>query len=101
MNQWEALNRYLENGDLCIDNNASERQPAAIDQAEESAPTAADCRRTSSERTRSARRKRENSLNYPFCSGCRAETISFQFLFLQRVLAKLNPFTKRGTLDLR
>jgi len=24
-NQWDALNRYLENGDLCIDNNASER----------------------------------------------------------------------------
>lgn len=24
-NQWEALNRYTENGELCIDNNASER----------------------------------------------------------------------------
>jgi transposase len=24
-NQWVALNRYLEHGDLCIDNNASER----------------------------------------------------------------------------
>ena len=25
LNQWEALNRYLENGILCIDNSLSER----------------------------------------------------------------------------
>ena len=32
LNQWAALNRYLENGDLSIDNNASERamRPVAI-----------------------------------------------------------------------
>ena len=32
LNQWEALNRYLENGELSIDNNASERamRPVAI-----------------------------------------------------------------------
>lgn len=31
-NQWEALNRYLEEGDLAIDNNAAERamRPVAI-----------------------------------------------------------------------
>ena len=31
-NQWEALNRYLEDGDLSIDNNAAERamKPVAI-----------------------------------------------------------------------
>jgi hypothetical protein len=32
LNQWDALNRYLEDGDLSIDNNASERamRPIAI-----------------------------------------------------------------------
>jgi transposase len=32
LNQWDALNRYLEDGDLSIDNNASERamRPVAI-----------------------------------------------------------------------
>lgn len=32
LNQWNALNRYLEDGDLSIDNNASERamRPVAI-----------------------------------------------------------------------
>jgi hypothetical protein len=32
LNQWEALNRYLEDGELSIDNNASERamRPVAI-----------------------------------------------------------------------
>lgn len=32
LNQWEALNRYLEDGDLSIDNNAAERsmKPVAI-----------------------------------------------------------------------
>ena len=32
LNQWTALNRYLEDGDLSIDNNASERamRPVAI-----------------------------------------------------------------------
>lgn len=29
-NQWDALNRYLEDGDLCIDNNASERALRAV-----------------------------------------------------------------------
>lgn len=29
-NQWPALNRYLENGALCIDNNASERALRAV-----------------------------------------------------------------------
>lgn len=29
-NQWEALNRYLEHGELCIDNNASERALRAV-----------------------------------------------------------------------
>ena len=33
LNQWDALNRYLEDGNLSIDNNASERaiRPVAID----------------------------------------------------------------------
>lgn len=29
-NQWEALARYVENGELCIDNNASERALRAV-----------------------------------------------------------------------
>lgn len=29
-NQWEALNRYTEDGELCIDNNASERALRAV-----------------------------------------------------------------------